>query len=354
MGTEKRENWADTIIYQLQRLSTASGQDTVDIYKTILSIVGDACKENKGLGAEISAKLGLTWIPGALYCYIDSVLGFQVGMKDLWMKYQAAIGQKKMYPSITGFEMEMEDQCLIKQILEAFLRLTADRWQARSWNKFEEFSKFCVLLDVKNRSIELHGNRFGDLERCAAIGVYSLPMWEQFIEQHPNIRNQLSIFLRDTLHLAVICKMLWLGAALLGIHVTFPYLHMLLDLKVDHLELLNVLPRLYTELIEYPESLAQLEKPGIPALGFAWLNPLDQDMSPYGVEVSKGLADALESCDLSLLDRYLKDLCQVIAVILKRQRGDAYGFGDNPDSDEHVMKQMSKDDLKRHPHIQSK
>ena len=41
-----------------------------------------------------------------------------------------------MYPSVTGFELDMEDAYLVKQILEAFLRLTADRWQARSWNKF--------------------------------------------------------------------------------------------------------------------------------------------------------------------------------------------------------------------------
>ena len=36
-------------------------------------------------------------------------------------------------------------------------------------------------------------------------------------------------------------------------------------------------------------------------------------------------------------------------MILKRQRGDAYGFDENPDSEEHVMKQLSKDDLKKAP-----
>lgn len=349
MGNEKRENWADMIIYQLQRLSIASSKDIPDIYKSIISIVSDACKVNKGLGAMISSKLGLTWIPGQLYCCIHTVLGFQTGIKDVWMRYQSSIGHKKMYPSVTGFEMEMEDQCLVKQVLEGFLRLTADRWQARSWNKYEEYNKFCQIAQIINKAIELHGNRFGDLERCSAIGVYSLPTWISFVEQHPNIRNQLAIFLRDTAHLADICRVLWLGSALVGIHVTFPYLYMLLDLEVDHWKLLEVLPKLYRQLVEYPHSLAQLEAPGVPALAFAWQNPLDKNTSPYGLEVSQGLQNALKMCDQRLLDRYLRDLCKMLAIILKRQRGNAYGFGDDPDSDEHVLKQMSADDLSKAP-----
>ena len=116
---------------------------------------------NKGLGAAISQKLGLTWSPGALYCCIHSVLGFQVGVKDLWMKCEGAIGNDKMYPSVTGFEMDMEDRSPTKQILEAFLRF------------------------------------------------------------------------------------------------------------LDHLKLLEVFPKLYQDLINYPESLAKIDRPGIPALAFA-------------------------------------------------------------------------------------
>ena len=106
-----------------------------------------------------------------------------------------------MYPSVAGLDLEIEDACLVKQILEAFLRLNADRWQARSWNKYEEFSDFCLRNSMKNAATELHGNRFGDLEMCSAIGVYLLPYWVKFIDGHPDIRNQLAIYLRDTIHL---------------------------------------------------------------------------------------------------------------------------------------------------------
>ena len=81
-----------------------------------------------------------------------------------------------MYPSITGLELDMEDKCLVKQILECFIRLTTYRWQARAWNRYDAFTEFCKEHGKKNLERELHGNRFGDLERCCAIGVYAINM----------------------------------------------------------------------------------------------------------------------------------------------------------------------------------
>ena len=39
---------------------------------------------------------------------------------------------------------------------------------------------------------------------------------------------------------------------------------------------------------------------------------------------------------------YLKQICGTLAVILKRQRGNQYGFGDDPDSPDHITKNMSE------------
>ena len=77
MGNEQRENWADTIIHQLERLSASSDVSIIDIYRSICCLVSDSCKVKKGLAALISSKLGLKWIHGQLYCLIHSILGFQ-------------------------------------------------------------------------------------------------------------------------------------------------------------------------------------------------------------------------------------------------------------------------------------
>ena len=230
---------------------------------------------------------------------------------------------------------------MMLQVLEGFLRLTADRWSARAWNKFEEYNQFCLEQEKSNLGRELHGNRFGDLELCSAIGVYSLDTWVQFVETHPNIRNQLTIFLREVLHLAEICKFLWLGAALFGIHVTFPYMSLLLDLEATHTELLEILPKMYQELLTYPVSLAQLSKPGIQALAHAWVDPLNSNSSPYGKKISAGLAGALDEVDKRVMDKYIKELCLKEAEVLKNQRGKAYGFGFEMESAELVTKQLS-------------
>ena len=47
-------------------------------------------------------------------------------MTEIWLRYQEKIIYDKMYPSIAGLELDIEDKCLIKQILECFLQLTAD------------------------------------------------------------------------------------------------------------------------------------------------------------------------------------------------------------------------------------
>ena len=120
-------------------------------------------------------------------------------------------------------------------------------------------------------------------------------------------------------------------------------------MNATHNDLLKVLPKLYEDLSSYPRSLAQLSEPGLPALSDAWLDPLSKDSSPYGIEISNGILQAIDHCDKQLLDRYLKDLCYQMSVVLKRQRGNAYNFGDTPDSEELVTKQLPEEDLEKAP-----
>ena len=62
-----RENWANTIIHQIQILSVASNESVDDIYRSICLFLSDLYKVKKGLAAVISAKLGMEWVPGQLY-----------------------------------------------------------------------------------------------------------------------------------------------------------------------------------------------------------------------------------------------------------------------------------------------
>ena len=180
-----------------------------------------------------------------------------------------------MYPSITGFELDMEDKSLIKQILKCFLQLTADPWEERSWSRFAAYCKFVKGLGKLNLGQELHGNRFGDFGKCCTTGIYSIEMWVDFIIVRGEARNDLAIFLRDTQHRKDICILLWLCLALLGIHLkeliekknlTELYLSLLIDQKATQLDLLEVLPKLYSELLECASTVGLVDYPASPLL----------------------------------------------------------------------------------------
>ena len=89
-------------------------------------------------------------------------------------------------------------------------------------------------------------------------------MWVDFINVRSDVRNDLAIFLRDRQHLEDISLHLWLGPALLGIHLTEPFLVLLVssaDKQATHLDLLKVLPQLYDELTKC--EIPQIVQPQI-------------------------------------------------------------------------------------------
>ena len=192
----------------------------------------------------------------------------------------------------------------------------------------------------------IHANRFGEFgERCAG-GVYLSGVWVEWLHLRSTVRNQLSCYLRSVIGIIEICKFLWCGAALIGLHLTMPFMSMLLDHRVTPNQLLQILPALYQDLLTYPNDLTSLDFGScLPSLKSYWLDPFDQKTSPYGVDVCKAIKDYISGCDREIMSTYLKQICYQAAVVLKRQRGDQYGFGDNPDSPQHISKNMSQNML---------
>ena len=115
-------------------------------------------------------------------------------------------------------------------------------------------------------------------------------------------------------------------AVFIGLHITTPFMSMLLDHSVTPRELLTILPNLYLDLKVYPESLCQTLKCGIPSMQPYFLNPHVKETSPYGSNVCKALSNFLTSIDKNIIDLYLKKLCSIIGDALKRQCGDCMSF----------------------------
>ena len=88
--------------------------------------------------------------------------------------------------------------------------------------------------------------------------------------------------------------------------------------------------------------MTNLEVSALPSMEPYYLNPLQKDSSLYGVAVCKIVADYVAGCDKGVMKKYLMQMCRKIASILKRQRGNQYGFVGDPDSPDHISKNMDE------------
>ena len=98
---------------------------------SIHAMVSDLCSVNKGLEAERSSQLGLSDVPGQIFCNLHYVLAVLADIKSVMLAYQSSIGGVKLFPHTTGFDMRTEDtlKCAIAfvQVLDVFLRVTSIR-----------------------------------------------------------------------------------------------------------------------------------------------------------------------------------------------------------------------------------
>ena len=329
----------------LDRLATASSKDISTIWNNIVAMLSDLCKVNRDLALEVKKLIGVEWLPGQIFCNLHFTLAIPEGIKKVLTAYQCLIGSQKLFPKNVGFEMNIDDKLVVVQILECWMRLTSIRWQSKPWNRYNNFTEYAERRGIANVGHMIHANRFGEFEERCAGGLYLAETWEAWLRTFTDVRNQLGCYLRSVLGIMQMSKFLWAGAALIGVHVTAPFMSMLLEHKVTPRKLLEVLPKLYEDLLHYPISLAQMDSCGIPSLKDYFLHPLKKETSPYGVKVCQALKEFVENSDKDLMNKYLKSICSTLAVILKRQRGDQYGFGENEDSPSHIKKKMTEEML---------
>ena len=118
--------------------------------------------------------------------------------------------------------------------------------------------------------------------------------------------------LREVAVLMDQCKFLWAGAALIGIHLTVPFMSMLLDHRVTSRQLLTTLPNLYSDLKSYPNSLCTTKECSISTMTPYFLDPHNKETSPYGPNVCNSLSQYLSTIDTAIMNELLKQLCSKI------------------------------------------
>ena len=201
-----RKNWSAAIIHLLKRLAVASNNEVDSVWRSVTAVLSDLCKVNKHLAAEIQAMIGSEWKPGQVFCNLHFTLAVPEAIKSVLGQYQSRIGAEKLFPKTVGFEMELEDQLIVVQILDCWMRLTSIRWQARAWNKYKHFTDFAEKRGIRNVGHMLHANRFGEFEERCAGGLYLAKVWTEWLETFSDVRNQLACYLREVMPLIDQCQ----------------------------------------------------------------------------------------------------------------------------------------------------
>ena len=226
----------------LDRLATAGNSNIDAIWSNVSAFLSDLCKVNLHLAEEVKSMIGSTWKPGQAFCNLHFTLAIPTGIKEIIAEYQSHIGAQKLFPKVVGFEMNLEDKIIVIQILECWMRLTSIRWQERTWNLYNSFTEFAEKRRLQNVGHMLHANGFGEFEERCAGGVYLASIWIEWLDTYTDVRNQLACYLRNVKGIMDQCIFLWAGAASIGLHITVPFMSMLLDHKVTPRQLLKILP----------------------------------------------------------------------------------------------------------------
>lgn len=79
----------------------------------------------------------------------------------------------------------------------------------------------------------LDANGLGEFEERFAGGVYLLDTWLEWLETFDDMKNQLMCYLLEKKQLTDQGKFFWCGAVLVGIHITIPFMSMLLYHRVN-------------------------------------------------------------------------------------------------------------------------
>ena len=160
----------------------------------------------------------------------------------------------------------------------------------------------------------IHANHFGEFEERCVGAVYVADIWMAWLDTFSDVRNQLVCFLCTVSNLMEMCKFFWAGSALVGIHITEPFMSMLLDHKLTPRQLLTVLPNLCNNLCSYPQPMTNQSRCTLPSLQPYFLHPFKRQKSPYGVPVCQKLKEYIKGFDQHLMDNYLKQVSRILEL----------------------------------------
>lgn len=209
----------------------------------------------------------------------------------------------------------------------------------KMWNYYATYTNYLEQRGVVKTLFCYKDQRFGCLSRAAAVLLFNVEYFQQFLDENPQISNRLACLVRELLTLPYLRTVFAVWAAV-GVHVVEPFYVMTISKDSTHSRLKEYYQTLHTDLgKKQDERLLQLES--------SVLESVSQELfegvaASYGEHVLAAVrAAAMENTEesLNLLNLFMIEMREVLA----RQRRD-YNLSDQFPAEYPVFQQASKID----------
>ena len=248
--TESKESLKELEVTTLKILSAATGgrYSESDILSQVSFVMTDSTAHNLGVMDQVCDELKVDSKPSSLLCHVHPLLMMQRKIVETFKEIHDALGPKAIKECFL-VNVEFRNQTIVEKALFCLSGFINQECSSKPWNRYDQF---CVFIHPKkNESLTLKDHRFNRLMDCSLTALYHLDDIKQFLEKHSHVMNDMAILDRSFLEMDIL-KPIFCATSLIGIHITRPFLALMLDTRTTYSTLLSAFPKLYENLTTIP------------------------------------------------------------------------------------------------------
>lgn len=338
--TESKSSMSELEIATVKILSASVGYkySEKEILEKIDFVMTDSAAHNIGIMQKVTEEFECNEIPSTIICNIHPLMMYQGKMKEIFQLIHDKLGHEKIKD---GFlvDIDFKSESFIIKAIKCLTSFINSDFSSKPWNRQKQFDKF--IHPKVNESISLKDHRFNRLFECCYSLVHHIDDIKLYLDKFGNVLNNLSILDRNFLDMELL-QPIFCATSLVGLHITGPFMKLLMNNGTTYSVLLEKFPILFKELSEIkPENLLTNEQV------FKFV-----DNDTYQESLPK---ECVLQSIMCCANKYKNEVINIISIILPRfaegfalQRGSIFGFGPQADKDTgSILKISTADDSKR-------
>ena len=165
-------------------------------------------------------------------------------MTQVFQDIHDGIGNSKIKDCFL-VDIDFQNQSFILKAVKCLLSFINKDFSAKPWNRSSHFESF--IAPKVNESLSFKDHRFNRIFDCVSALLHHLDDIKDYLEKNQNVINGISIIDRGFLDMEIL-KPIFCATSLMGVHITRPLMHILLDNETTYTNLGSIFTKLYNDL----------------------------------------------------------------------------------------------------------